>query len=51
MMVSWLRSTGVITITAHIHPDNTPSERVARAIGLAPSASKKDAEVRWNSQY
>ena len=51
MMVSWLRSKGVITVTAHIHPDNSSSESVARAIGLAPSASMKDGEVKWSSQY
>jgi len=50
VMVSWLRGKGVITVTAHIHPDNSPSESVARAIGLAPRASMKDGEVRWNDQ-
>jgi RimJ/RimL family protein N-acetyltransferase len=50
VMVSWLRGKGVISVTAHIHPDNRPSESVARAIGLAPRASMKDGEVRWSDQ-
>lgn len=46
-MLSRLRDEGVTTVTAHIRPDNAPSERVARALGLAPTATRVDGEVRW----
>ena len=46
-MLGRLREEGVTTVTAHIHPDNAPSESVARALGLAPTATIVDGEVRW----
>jgi len=48
-MVSWLRRQEVTEVTAHIHPDNTASNGVARAIGLAPTPVLVDGEVRWQS--
>ncbi|HEY5296199.1 MAG TPA: GNAT family N-acetyltransferase [Gaiellaceae bacterium] len=46
-MVEWLRRQGVVAVTAHLHPDNAASAAVARAIGLAPSSTVVDGEVRW----
>jgi RimJ/RimL family protein N-acetyltransferase len=46
-MVGRLREEGVATVTAHIHPDNAASQGVARALGLAPTTTVVDGEVRW----
>ena len=46
-MVGRLREDGVARVTAHIHPDNAPSERVARSLGLAPTTTVVDGELRW----
>lgn len=48
-MVSWLRGTGVTTVTADIHPGHRASETVAAAIGLAPTSTIVDGEVRWET--
>ena len=37
-------------VTAHIHPDNAPSQGVARALGLAPTTTVVDGEVRWEAR-
>ena len=41
---------GIARVTAHIHPDNAPSEGVARALGLAPTTTVVDGEVRWEAR-
>ncbi len=46
-MVGRLREDGVARVTAHIHPDNAASEGVARSLGLAPTTTVVDGEVRW----
>jgi RimJ/RimL family protein N-acetyltransferase len=46
-MVAWLRDHGVDTIVAHVHPDHEASKAVARALGLRPTATITDGEVRW----
>ena len=48
-MVTWLRSGGVTAVTAHIHPGNAPSQRVAGAIGLVPTSTIVDGEVIWRA--
>jgi RimJ/RimL family protein N-acetyltransferase len=48
-MVAWLREDGVGAVSAHIHPDNVASQRVASAIGLAPTTALRDGEVRWET--
>ena len=48
-MVAWLRSNGAAVVTAHIHPEHAASAAVARAIGLAPTPTVVDGEVRWES--
>jgi RimJ/RimL family protein N-acetyltransferase len=46
-MAGWLRDRGVARLTAHIHPDHTASGAVARAIGLVPTETVVDGEIRW----
>ena len=48
-MVGWLRGHAVIAVRAHVHPGHTASQGVARAIGLIPTATVVDGEVRWQS--
>ena len=48
-MLARLREEGVLGVTAHIHPDNAPSEGVARALGLAPTTTYVDGELRWEA--
>ncbi len=45
-LVGRLREAGW-AVVAHIHPDHTASQRVARAAGLAPTDDLVDGEVRW----
>ena len=42
-----LRDDGVARFTAHIHPDHAASAGVARALGMAPTSTLVDGEVRW----
>ena len=46
-MVCWLRHQGVEVVVAHVHRDHQASMAVARAIGLAPTDTVVDGEVRW----
>jgi len=46
-MVGWLRSQGVQTITAHIHPDHIASMGVARSLGLTATDVIVGGETRW----
>jgi RimJ/RimL family protein N-acetyltransferase len=43
-VVGWLEGRGVVTITAHIHPDHHASARVATRAGLGPTD-----EYRWHA--
>jgi RimJ/RimL family protein N-acetyltransferase len=47
-MVAALADEGVTAITAHILAENTPSERVAKRIGLAPTERVEDGERVWH---
>jgi len=49
LMVSWLRDAGVTALTAHIHPDNKPSQSVACAIELHPTSTARRGEVVWRA--
>jgi RimJ/RimL family protein N-acetyltransferase len=46
-LLAWLREQGVDDVRALVHPDHEASQRVARALGLAPTAVTVDGEVRW----
>ena len=46
-MVAWLRRQGVRRVVAHVHPEHAASIGVARAVGLSPTDTIEDGEVRW----
>lgn len=46
-MLDWLRGQEVDVVRALIHPENHPSERVARRLGLSRSGSFEDGEAVW----
>lgn len=46
-LVAELRGMGVRRFVADVHPAHTASQRVAAAIGLAPTDELVDGEVRW----
>jgi len=46
-VLAWLQRVGVGTFTAHIHPGNSASAKVAERLGLAPTTTRADGEVRW----
>jgi len=46
-MAAWLRQHGVEVLVAHVHPEHHSSNSVARWIGLVPTDTHVDGEVRW----
>ncbi|MDJ0314941.1 GNAT family N-acetyltransferase [Arthrobacter sp. H35-D1] len=48
-MIIWLRSRGVHSFVAHVHPEHFASMGVARKQGLHPTGVIEDGEVRWES--
>jgi RimJ/RimL family protein N-acetyltransferase len=46
-MVAWLREHEITTIVAHVHPQHEASKAVARALGLEPTDTLVDGEIRW----
>ena len=42
-----LRDAGVARFTAHIHPEHAASAAVARSLGLSPTSTVVDGEIRW----
>ncbi|MER7070927.1 GNAT family N-acetyltransferase [Terrabacter sp. NPDC000476] len=46
-LVGDLRDRGVRQIVAHIHPEHTASQGVARRLGLRPTKIMEDGETRW----
>lgn len=51
VMTRWLRTQGVNTLVAHIHPDHQASGSVAAAIGMSPTATLKEGEVCWEGAW
>ncbi len=49
VLVTWLRQAGVQTLIAHVHPEHEASMAVARAVGLVPTETVLDGEVRWEA--
>ena len=47
-MAAWLRARGVESLAAHIHPENKASIGIAQALGLIPTSTMVDGEVRWS---
>ncbi len=46
-LVNWLREQGTHTIRAHVHPQHSASQSVAKAAGLAPSGQMAGVEETW----
>ena len=46
-MADWLRLHGVERLVAHVHPEHEASVSVARHLGLVPTETVDDGEVRW----
>lgn len=46
-MAKWLREAGAERIIAHVHPDHPASIAVAAGIGMSPTETVLDGEVRW----
>jgi RimJ/RimL family protein N-acetyltransferase len=42
-----LRDAGVTWFSAYIHPDHAASAGVARALGMAPTGTVVNGEIRW----
>lgn len=49
-MVTWIRSRGSVAVIAHVHPAHAASAAVARGVGLVPTTTVVDDEVRWVSE-
>ncbi|WP_407344268.1 GNAT family N-acetyltransferase [Pengzhenrongella phosphoraccumulans] len=49
-MARWLLANGANVLIAHVHPDHQASGRVARRIGLTPTAVVVDGETRWSTE-
>ncbi|QPP10916.1 GNAT family N-acetyltransferase [Streptomyces bathyalis] len=49
-MTTWLREQGVDTFIAHVHPGHEASAAVARALGLTPTDTVVEGEIRWSGQ-
>ncbi|MEO7586815.1 MAG: GNAT family N-acetyltransferase [Arachnia sp.] len=48
-MVEWLWASGAGCIIAHVHPEHQASQAIAAAVGLHPTGTLVDGEVRWTS--
>lgn len=46
-VVSWLDEIGVESVIAYVHPDHRASMAVATSIGMRPTTTVKDGELRW----
>jgi RimJ/RimL family protein N-acetyltransferase len=47
LMTDWLRLQHVRLVVAHVHPQHHASNAVARWIGLTPTDTQVEGEVRW----
>lgn len=47
VMVAWLERQGVEAVIAHVHPRHQASMAIAAAVGLTPTDTVVDGEVRW----
>jgi RimJ/RimL family protein N-acetyltransferase len=46
-LITWLTGRSVVTVIAHIHPDNHASAAVAAAARLEPTGEWQEGERRW----
>lgn len=49
-MVDWLSMAGAGRVIAHVHPDHMASNGIAAAVGLHPTGTIVDGEVRWSGR-
>ena len=47
LLLALLAERGVRHVIAHIHPDHEASKRIAEKVGLAPTGTVVDGEIRW----
>ena len=47
LVLDHVRAEGARRVIAHVHPDHVASQRVAAALGLAPTDRRVDGEVEW----
>ena len=47
LLVDRLQQRGVRDLAAHIHPNHTASQAIARTLGLSPTDAVVEGEVRW----
>ncbi|MGV8885504.1 MAG: GNAT family N-acetyltransferase [Microbacteriaceae bacterium] len=45
--IQWLRERGVDSLGAFIHPQHRASKAVAKNLGLEPTSTIEDGEIRW----
>jgi RimJ/RimL family protein N-acetyltransferase len=46
-LVAWLLASGVVDVSAHVHPDHEASGRVAARAGRIPTGTIEDGEQLW----
>jgi len=49
-VIPWLRTHGINSFHAHIHPDHSASNALARRLGFASTDCIKEGEIRWESR-
>lgn len=49
-VAQWLATQDVRRLVAHVHPDNRPSQVVARRLGMHPTDMVVDGETEWVSE-
>lgn len=47
LLVEALITDGTRDLIAHIHPDHTASQRIAKSLGMTPRNTVVDGEIRW----
>ncbi len=48
-VMAWLRTLGIESFSAHVHPANRASAAVAGRLGLAATPVRADGEIRWST--
>ncbi len=48
-LLTHLVSAGITDAVAHVHPDHRASAKIARRLGLHPTARSQDGETRWEA--
>lgn len=48
LLLDHLAEQGVGSVVAHVHPEHAASQRVATRLGLTPTSTVVDGEIRWS---